>query len=346
MRLACKLFLIFASVGASAWALATNRVAARVGGASQQQQPQQAEPQQAGARSTPTPEQESGGTVNVRIVRLPITVLDKKDKPVSGLAAADFQVFEDKQPQRIESFTDEKTGVPVHVAVLLDISGSTAGKLSFEKEAAKDFLYTVVRARKDKGAFATFDEDVNLLQDFTDKLDLLNDAIDKIKKPGTNTALWDAVWRMCDEKMRGEAGRRVVVLITDGTDTASRARLKDAIDMAQATETTVFAISTKAGMSGVVPGVRMGTPKDDDDMELDRLCNETGGKAFFIGDKLGLERAFDHVASELRSQYVVTYKPQRAFDGSYRRIEVKLASGGDFKVRTRRGYTATKQGKE
>jgi Ca-activated chloride channel family protein len=330
MRLACKLFLMCASVGVPAWALATGRVAA--------QQPQTT------ARQTPTPDpDQSGGSVNVRIVRLPITVLDKKDKPVAGLAAADFQIFEDKQPQRIESFTDEKTGVPVHVAVLLDISGSTAGKLNFEKEAAKDFLYTVVRARKDKGAFATFDDDVHLLQDFTDKLDLIDTAVDSVKKPGTGTALWDAVWLLCDEKMRGEAGRRVVVVITDGTDTASRARLKDAIEMAQATETTVFAISTRAGLSGVVPGVQMGTPKGDDDMELDRLCAETGGKAFFIGDKLGLERAFGGVASELRSQYVVTYKPQRPFDGSYRRIEVKLATGGDFKVRTRRGYTATKQ---
>jgi Ca-activated chloride channel family protein len=333
MRLACKLFLIFASVGAPAWALATARAAA--------QQPQPT------ARQTPTPEpDQSGGSVNVRIVRLPITVLDKKDKPVSGLAATDFQIFEDKQPQRIESFTDEKTGVPVHVAILLDISGSTAGKLNFEKESAKDFLYTVVRARKDKGAFATFDDDVHLLQDFTDKLDLLDTAVDSVKKPGSGTALWDAVWLLCDEKMRGEAGRRVIVVITDGTDTASRARLKDAIEMAQATETTVFAISTRAGLSGVVPGVQMGTPKGSDDLELDRLCNETGGKAFFIGDKLGLERAFGGVASELRSQYVVTYKPQRPFDGSYRRIEVKLASGGDFKVRTRRGYTATKQTKE
>ncbi|HVG31047.1 MAG TPA: VWA domain-containing protein [Pyrinomonadaceae bacterium] len=335
MKSAAKLLLVFASLGAGAWALAAR------GAAAQQQPP-------AAARPAATPPQEtSGGTVNVRIVRLPITVLDKKDQPVAGLGASDFQVFEDKQPQRIESFTDEKTGVPVHVAVLLDISGSTAGKLGFEKEAAKDFLYTVVRARKDRGAFAVFDENVNLLQDFTDKLDLLDKAVDSVKKPGSDTALWDAVWLMCDEKMRGAAGRRVIVLITDGDDTASRAKLKDAIEIAQATETTVFAVSTKAGLSGVVPGVEIGTPKDAGDRELDRLCAETGGKAFFIGDKTGLEKSFSRVAKELRAQYVVTYRPQRAFDGSYRRIEVKLASERDgLKVRTRRGYTATKEVKD
>lgn len=334
MKSAVKLFLIIAAVGATAaWPLATHKVAA--------QQP-------AATRPAPTPPQETNeGTVNVRIVRLPITVLDKKDQPVGGLLATDFEILEDKQPQRIESFTDDKTGIPVHVAVLLDISGSTAGKLGFEKEAAKDFLYTVVRARKDRGAFAVFDESVNLLQDFTDKLDLLDKAVDSVKKPGSDTALWDAVWLMCDEKMRGATGRRVMVVITDGDDTASRANLKDAIEIAQATETTVFAISTKAGLSGVVPGVEMGTPKDAGDREIDRLCAETGGKAFFIGDKTGLEKAFNRVAKELRSQYVVTYRPQRAFDGSYRRIEVKLASDrGGLKVRTRRGYTATKEGKE
>jgi Ca-activated chloride channel family protein len=336
MKSAVKLFLVFAPAGATAWALAPHGVAA------------QQQPPAAASRPAPTPPQETNeGTVNVRIVRLPITVLDKKDQPVSGLAASDFEVYEDKQPQRIESFTDEKTGVPVHVAVLLDISGSTAGKLGFEKEAAKDFLYTVVRARKDRGAFAVFDENVNLLQDFTDKLDLLDKAVDSVKKPGTDTALWDAVWLMCDEKMRGAPGRRVIVLITDGDDTASRAKLKDAIEIAQATETTVFAVSTKAGLSGVVPGVELGTPKDSGDHELDRLCAETGGKAFFIGDKTGLEKSFGRVAKELRSQYVVTYRPARAFDGSYRRIEVKLAADRDgLKVRTRRGYTATKESKD
>jgi Ca-activated chloride channel family protein len=335
MRLALKLFLLIASVCASAWTLTTNKVAAQGGS---RQQPV--------TRPTP-PTETNEGTVNVRIVRLPITVLDKKDQPVGGLTQSDFVVYEDKQVQRIESFTDEKAGVPVQVAVLMDISGSTAGKLGFEKEAAKDFLYTVVRARKDKGAFATFDEDVNLIQDFTDKLDLLDTAVDSVKKPGTNTALWDAVWQMCNEKMRAAPGRRVVVVITDGDDTASRAHLKDAIEMAQTTETVVFAISTKAGLSAVVPGVELGTAKDAGDKELDRLCSETGGKAFFIGDRRGLETAFSKVAKELRSQYVVTYRPARAFDGTYRRIEVKLADAHDgLKVRTRKGYTAAKESKQ
>jgi VWFA-related protein len=225
----------------------------------------------------------------------------------------------------------------------MDISASTAGKLEFEKTAAKDFLYTVVRARKDRAAFGVFDENLQLLQDFTDRLDLLDKAVESVKKPGQDTALWDAVWLMCDEKMRSVNGRRVVVVITDGEDTNSRARLADAIDIAQRTETTIFAISTKAGFSGSVPGVEAGQVKNEIDKDLDRLCAETGGKAFFTGDTLALERSFTQVARELRSQYLITYKPARAFDGSFRQIEVKLAdrSRKGLEVRTRKGYKAT-----
>jgi len=298
---------------------------------------------------TPTPPPTSqgqddvqGGAVFTREVRLPITVMDKKERPVTGLSARDFVIFEDKQPQQIESFTDERAGTPIYVAVLMDISSSAAAKLRFEKEAAKDFLYTVVRVRKDRAAFATFDEEINLLQDFTDKLDRLDTAVDSVKKPGTNTALYDAIYRMCDEKMRGVTGRRVLVVITDGEDTASRAKLEEAIEMAQRTETIIFAISTKAGFSSVVPGVEAGTVKDSDDKKLDRLADQTGGKAFFIGDPLELERSFTKVANELRGQYIVTYRPtNKNYDGTYRRIEVKLAAERDgLKVRTRRGYTA------
>ncbi|MFL6210965.1 MAG: VWA domain-containing protein [Pyrinomonadaceae bacterium] len=294
---------------------------------------------------TPTPitlPEDKRESVTVRLVRLPVTVLDNKRNPISGLTANDFVVYEDKQPQKIEGFFDEREALPIYVAVLLDTSSSTAGKLRFEREAAKDFIYTVVRLRKDKAAFGTFDDDVHLLQDFTDKLDLLDKAVDNVKKPGTQTTLYDAIWEFCDQKLRGVNGKRVIVVITDGDDTYSRARLKDAIDIAQRTETTVFAISTKAGFSGSVPGVEAGQVKDEGDKELERLCAETGGKAFFTGDMLALERSFTQVARELRSQYLLTYKPTRAFDGSYRRIEVKLADTGrkNLEVRTRKGYTA------
>ena len=164
-----------------------------------------------------------------------------------------------------------------------------------------------------------------------------------VQEAGIKTSLYDAIWLTCDEKMRGVNGKRVIVIITDGVDTNSRALLSDAIDIAQRTETVIFAISTKAGFAGVVPGVEAGQVKNEVDKDLDKLCNETGGQAFFTGDMLALERSFTQVARELRSQYLITYKPMRPFDGSRRIVEVKLAdpSRKGLEILTRKGYTAT-----
>ncbi|MEO8647912.1 MAG: VWA domain-containing protein, partial [Acidobacteriota bacterium] len=197
----------------------------------------------------PTPPVSDEGPIKTFEVRLPVTVLQKKNL-VTGLTRGDFAVFEDGVQQEVTFFTNESTNPAVYVGVLMDTSPSTAGKMKFSKEAAKNFIFTVTRLRKDKAAFMTFDNEVTLRQDFTDKLDLLDRAVDKVNKTGSQTALYDAVWQFADEKLRSVPGRRVIVLITDGDDTFSRAELRDAIDIAQRTETTIFGISTKAGFLG------------------------------------------------------------------------------------------------
>jgi VWFA-related protein len=290
-----------------------------------------------------TPQQTSDvERISIRRVLLPITVLDKKGQLVTGLTASDFQVFEDKLPQAIDSFTGAQESPPLNVGVLMDTSPSTAGKIKFEQESAMNFIQTVIKPRKDRVAFVTFDDEIKLRQDFTDKLDQLDKAVYSVKKPGKQTALYDAIWQFCDEKMRSAQGRRALVIITDGEDTYSRATLRDAIDIAQRTETTIFAISTKAGFAGTVPGVEAGTVQDTGDKELVKLCEETGGAAFFTGDMLALERSFTKINKELHTQYIVTYKPKNdRYDGSYRRIEVRLAGEHEgLKIRTRRGYSA------
>ena len=300
--------------------------------------------QRPAAQPSPTPPVDDVPvTTFIRRVRLPITVLDKKGQFVDDLTQADFQVFEDKVPQAIETFSNDLgEALPLYVAVLMDTSPSTAGKLKFEQESALNFIYTVVRPRKDRVLFATFDHEINLLQDFTDKLDLLNRAVSSVKQTGTQTALFDAVWQFCDEKLRSVVGRRVLVVITDGEDTYSRANIRDAIDIAQRTETTIFAISTKAGFAATVPGVEAGQVKDRKDNELVKLAEETGGAAFFTGDMLSLERSFSRISKELRAQYLITYKPVNdSYDGSFRKIEVKLTSSkSGHKVRTKQGYRA------
>ncbi|HLM59547.1 MAG TPA: VWA domain-containing protein, partial [Pyrinomonadaceae bacterium] len=303
-------------------------------------------------RPTPTPASDDTGAVKTFEVRLPVTVSDRKKKKnlVSGLSRGDFAVFEDGVQQEITFFTDEKDNPPVFVGVLMDTSPSTAGKLKFSKEAAKNFIYTVTRPRlrKDKAAFMTFDHEINLRQDFTDKLDLLDKSVDKVTKVGSQTALYDAIWQFSDEKLRNAPGRRVIVLITDGDDTFSRADLKDAIDIAQRTETTIFAISTKAGFLGTVPGVDAGTVKDKGDKFLTQLCEDTGGEAFFTGNMLDLERAFMKVSEELRSQYIITYRPaNQNYDGKERKIEVRFtdkSKDDDYRIRTKKSYRAIRDG--
>lgn len=285
------------------------------------------------------------GPTKVFEVRLPVTVTQKKNL-ISGLTKGDFAIFEDGVQQEVTFFSSEKSNPPVFVGVLMDTSPSTAGKMKFSKEAAKNFIYTVIQLRKDKAAFMTFDHEVTLRQDFTDKMDLLDRAVDKVKKTGSQTALYDAVWQFSDEKLRNVPGRRVIVVITDGDDTFSRAELKDAIDIAQRTETTIFGISTKAGFLGTVPGVEAGTIKDKGDKLLTQLCEDTGGEVFFTGDMLELEKAFKKISDELRGQYLITYRPaNQNLDGRARKIEVRFTDkekAGKYKIRTKTSYRAVK----
>ncbi len=296
----------------------------------------------------PTPDETTGAT-KIFEVRLPVTVT-LKDQLVSGMGRNDFQVLEDGVPQEVTFFSDEKNNPPVYVGVLMDTSPSTAGKLEFEKEAAASFLYTVIQLRKDKAAFMTFDHDIKLLQDFTDKMDGLQKAVDQVKKTGSQTALYDALLQFTDEKLRNVPGRRVIVVISDGDDTFSRADIKDAIDLAQRTETTIFAISTKGGFLGSVPGVDIGTTKDAGDKVLTQICDQTGGHAFFPqGGKnamLDLERDFKKISDELRQQYIITYRPaNQAYDGRDRKIEVRFTDKektAKYKLRTKSSYRAVK----
>ena len=299
-------------------------------------------------KPSPSPTPPVGGEqgtekIFVRRVRLPITVTDKKGQFVGGLTKDDFIVLEDKVPQAIETFSDDLAlTTPLYIAVLMDTSPSTAGKLKFQQESAMNFIQTVVKPRKDRVLFGTFDDEITLLQDFTDRLDLLDKAVYSVKKMGKQTALFDAVWQFCDEKMRSVPGRRVLLIVSDGEDTYSRANIRDAIDIAQRTETTIFAISTKAGFLATVPGVEAGQVADKKDRDLQTLAEETGGVAFFTGDMLSLERSFSKISKELRAQYLVTYNPtNKSYDGTFRKIDVKLSDrNNDLKVRTKRGYKA------
>jgi Ca-activated chloride channel family protein len=273
--------------------------------------------------------------VGVYEVELPI-IVKEKGRFVTGLRKENFEIYEDGKRQQIETFL-APSNLPLDVAVLMDTSNSVKLKLPFEKDAAEDFVATVTTyRRKDQVSFVTFDSAVELHQDFTDNQQLLVNAIRKVKAGGY-TRLYDAVHRVIEEKLanvkRGEA-RRIIVILSDGEDTASEHSLKDAIEIAQRYDVTIFGISTKN-----FTGVGSGMVENADDKELRRLCEETGGQLFLPSQKLELFKSFTQVAQDVRQEYVVYYRPIVQQETHQRReIRVKLV-GADGHLAFKTGYT-------
>ncbi|MBI3951503.1 MAG: VWA domain-containing protein [Acidobacteria bacterium] len=279
------------------------------------------------------PEQVRLGTIGVN---LPVTVLDKKGRLVTDLTIDNFQVLEDGERQQLLSLSRENE-LPLNVGVLMDTSNSVRPKLKFEKDAAMNFLDTVVRRGQDLALFVTFSARVELLQDFTDNLEDLRDAIFSVKAGGPTT-LYDAIYRVCEEKMPTAPGRRALITISDGEDTASHHTVEEAIEMAQKAEVGVYCIgTTNAGPFGVVRGVK----DAPGNKELIRMAEETGGKAFFPSELLELDKIFADIGTELRGQYILFYvSSNQARDGKFRKIEVKIAGRDGLRVRVKRGFTA------
>ncbi len=313
-------------------------------------QPQNAQTQQPKPKEKPSDKNKPAGekqdsldpgqiTERIVNVTLPVTIMDKNNRFVVDLKQEDFEIIEDKTPQTIISFQPQ-SNLPLDVAMLMDTSNSVKPKLKFEKDAAYSFLETVLKSRQDRALFTTFDSQVELHQDFTNRLDLLTRAIDKVKAQG-GTRMYDAIYSVCEEKMMAPSSigrRRAMVVITDGEDTESERYLKDAIDIAQRSETTIFVISTKAG--GYF-GVQAGTVDRREDKDLKRLAEETGGRAFFTAEVIELERSLTTIARELRSQYVIAYEPTNTnYDGNFRQIEVKLPKHKNLRIRTKSGYAS------
>ena len=274
-------------------------------------------------------------TIGTFEVRLPITVKEK-NKFVGGLTKNNFEVYEDGKRQEILNFI-APSQLPLNIAMMIDTSSSVKLKLPFEKDAGEDFVTTVTTfRRKDQVLLASFDSGIELHQDFTDNLELLIRAIRKLKAGGF-TKLYDGVYRVIEEKMAtlsGDDARRIIVVLSDGADTASEHTLKETIEMAQGHDVTIFGISTKN-----FKGITSGMTENADDKELRRLCESTGGQIFLPSQKTELFRAFTQVAEDLRQEYVLFYKPDNQNQsGKRREIKVKLVSA-DGRLYHKQGYT-------
>ena len=253
-----------------------------------------------------------------------------------GLTANNFEVYEDGKLQKIEKFV-APSELPLSIALLVDTSNSVKLKLPFEKDAGEDFIATVTTHRKkDRILLGSFDSEVMLHQDFTDNQEVLIRSLRGFKAGGY-TKLYDAVYRIIEEKManpENRDARRIIVVLSDGEDTASQRSLRDAIEMGQRYDVTVFGISTKN-----FKGVESGMVENADDKDLRRLCEETGGQVFLPSQKLELFRSFSEVAQDLRHEYVIFYTPtNQARAGKKREIKVKLV-GADAHLYHKQGYT-------
>lgn len=267
--------------------------------------------------------------VEVEAVNVLVAVHDKKTgKFATDLTAEDFEVYEDGVIQEITNFSQE-TELPLTIALCVDTSSSVQLKLAFEKEAAIDFLFSVVRPI-DQALLLEFDTGVTLLHDFTSNPNDLVRGIESLKAGG-GTSLYDAVYLVSEQKMMYETGRKTVVVLSDGADLTSRHTFEEALRMAYLSEVAVYAIST----------TRFGADIDrEGDNALKQLTETTGGKAFFPFSNAQLSKAFRNIDQELRSQYNLAYVPKNGRrDGILREIKVKVARKNS-RIRHRKGYFA------
>lgn len=268
----------------------------------------------------------------VELVNVVFAATDRDGKMVSGLKAEDFQVFEDKKPQTIDYFNDwtKDTEVPLTIALLIDTSASVKSKLDYEKQTAAEFFRSVLRKDRDIALIIQFDSDVNLVQDFTQDAGRLEAALDSLRA-GNSTSLYDAIYLAVNEKLNQETGRKVIVVITDGTDTSSKMKEKEAIEVAQRGDVLIYGIGVRDEY-----GESFGV--------LKRFAEDTGGSFFSPSARLAeLRTAFRAIGTDLQQQYSLAYRStNEKRDGSFRSIDLRCKVPG-VRIRARRGYYAPKE---
>jgi len=260
---------------------------------------------------------------------------DRHGKFVRNLNENDFSILDDHKPvQSIINFRRE-TDLPIELGLLMDVSGSVQGRFGFEKEAASGFLQHIIRPGYDRAFVVGFNKESHLTQDFTDQVPLLAAGVQRLKNGG-GTALYDAIYKACQDKLLREHSdhpiRKAIVILSDGEDNQSEHTRGQVIEMAERAEVLIYAISTDD--SGLI--LR-------GDKVLEDLASATGGRAFFPYKMKDITHSFAAIEDELRSQYDVSYKPSDFnADGRYRSIEI-TALKKDLQVRARRGYYAPRQ---
>lgn len=283
------------------------------------------------------------------LVHLVATVMDRHRNFVTNLNKGDFQVIEDGSPQQILFFGRE-TDLPLRIGLLMDTSNSIRPRLAFEQDAAVDFINSVIRNSKDEAFLMTFDNEPEVVQDYTDDVGELSDAIRR-QRAGGGTALNDAIFMASQKLMNPPLPtgpdpqvRRVLVVISDGDDDLSDHALSEALEEAIRAEVAVYTISTNTDWIAVDnPDQPRKYHLDPGDKILQEFSDESGGRAFFPYRVDDLAQSFVDIGTELRSQYFIAYAPTDPLShGGYRKVQVDADRKG-LVVRARKGYYAGTQ---
>jgi Ca-activated chloride channel family protein len=293
------------------------------------------------------PQQAPPLKVTTGLVHLVAAVSDRRNHFITDLDQKDFRILEDGKPEDIRFF-GRQTDLPLRIGLLLDTSNSIRERLHFEKDASIDFLDSVIRRHKDQGFLMTFDNEPEVIQDFTGDVGVLTEAIEK-QRAGGGTSLNDAIYVAAQKLVKAPLPegpnpemRRVLVVFSDGEDNLSDRALSEAIEMAERCEVSIYSISTSTEWVDVTDADRprklFKTPGDE---VLEKYSVQTGGRVFFPYKVDDLAESFQDIGAELRSQYLIAYSPSAAPDGRYRKIQVDVVDRKGLTVRTRKGYYAT-----
>jgi len=265
---------------------------------------------------------------STRTVPLYTTVVDSQGRLVPNLTKEDFEILDDNKPQGIDLFVNEIQ--PITVVVMLDTSASMTASLKLLRDAAEQFLLRLLP--EDQGRVGAFNDKIEFATDFSSDRDALIASLRELDF-GNPTRLHDAVAASLDE-LRGRDGRRVVLVFTDGDDTASRVGAGDVLDRARVEEVMIYAVGLESNYFNGVSQVRTRP-----DRSLRRLADETGGGYFELDKTSELASTFTRVAQELHSQYVLGFTPN-VLDGKLHKLTVRVKGPG-MTARARKSYLAT-----
>lgn len=281
-------------------------------------------------------------SVNVNLITVPFTVTDSRGNFVGHLKSDAFKIYENGEPQAIVGFGAETVDQPANIALLIDSSYSVSRNLEEEKDAAARFFHLVLRTAGNRALAATFNNDLDYLQDFTSNPQALTQRISQIRAGGA-TRLIDSVGAVIERKLAPANGRRVLIVISDGDDNLSRIPLAKVIEAAQKNDVLIFAVRVDSELSHLSSPIFTAYLNPLRGAELlNELSEKTGGTTFFAEKPQDFKNALKGIAAVLKSRYSIQYQSNNDHeDGEYRHIRIDVAEGS-YRVRCRDGYFPAK----